>query len=67
MAAIGMSVPGATDLGLGAQLGQQLGDETEEARRKRLLAAQQQRLLPGTSAAVGASSLLTGGFGAAIS
>jgi hypothetical protein len=60
-----MSVPGATDLGLGSTLSGQVGTETDEQRRKRLLAMQQQRLLPGTSNAAGASALMTG-FGAAI-
>lgn len=61
MAATGMSVPGATDLGLGTTLSQQVADETEEQRRKRLLAQTQQRLVPGTSPpATGASSLMSG-------
>ncbi len=57
--AAGMSVPGASDLGLGgpAQL------EDEETRRKRLLAMQQSRLLPNSPP--GASSLMTG-FSAAL-
>lgn len=64
--AAGMSVPGATDLGLGSTLSQQVEAETDEQRRKRLLAQQQQRLLPNSSPpAIGASSLL-GGFGAAV-
>lgn len=58
MAAIGMSVPGATDLGLGSTLGQQTLDETEEQRKRRLLAQAQQKLLPGATG--GASSLMTG-------
>lgn len=60
MAAIGMSVPGATDLGLGSTLGQQVADETDEQRKKRLLAQAQQRVLPGTAPATGASSLMSG-------
>jgi hypothetical protein len=48
-AGLGMSVPGATDLGLGSTLSQQVEGETDEQRRKRLLAQQQQRLLPGSS------------------
>lgn len=66
MAAIGMSVPGATDLGLGSTLPQQVADETEEQRKKRLLAQAQQRLAPGTSPPpTGASSLMSG-YGAAV-
>lgn len=58
--AIGMSVPGASDLGLGSSLAQQVEGETDEQRRKRLLAQQQQRLLPGTTPPTGASSLMSG-------
>lgn len=58
MSKIGMSVPGAADLGLGSTLSQQVGDESEEERKRRLLAQAQQKLLPGTSG--GASSLMTG-------
>lgn len=50
---IGMSVPGLTDLGF--SLGNQVSGETEEQRRKRLIAQQQARLLP--QATPGASSL----------
>lgn len=62
MAATGMSVPGATDLGLGSTLSQQVGAETDEQRRRRLLAQAQQRGLPGAmpAAPVGASSLMGG-------
>ena len=59
--AIGMSVPGATDLGLGSPLP---GPETDEERRKRLLAQQQQRLVPGMSPS--APSDLMSGYGAAL-
>lgn len=62
MAAAALSVPGATDLGLGSTLGQQVADETDEERKKRLLSQTQQRILPGTS---GASSLMSG-YGAAV-
>jgi hypothetical protein len=55
MAATGMSVPGATDLGLGSTLAEQVAGETDEQRRKRMLQQQQQKILPG---AVGASSLM---------
>jgi hypothetical protein len=68
MAGVGMSVPGATDLGLGSTLTGQVAGETDEERRKRMLMQQQQKLLPGTSqgAAPGtASSLMTTGYGAA--
>lgn len=61
MAAIGMSVPGATDLGLGGAVSPDA--ETEEERRKRLLSAQQSRLLPNSAPA---ASQLMSGFGAAI-
>lgn len=61
MAAPGMSVPGATDLGLGSTLSQQVQDETDEQRKKRLLAEAQQRLAPGSSPPQnGASSLMSG-------
>lgn len=59
--AIGMSVPGASDLGLGATA---QGPESDEARRKRLLQQQQQRLVPGMSAT--APSDLLSGYGAAL-
>lgn len=61
--AIGMSVPGASDLGLGMGLTGQSQDETDEERRKRLLAMRQSSLLPSLDA--GASSLYggSGGFG----
>jgi hypothetical protein len=66
MAGAGMSVPGATDLGLGSTLSQQVADETEEERKKRLLAQAQQRLAPGAQLpSVGASSLM-GGYSAAV-
>jgi hypothetical protein len=58
--AIGMSVPGATDLGLGSAP----GPETDEERRKRLLQQQQQRLVPGMSGS--APSDLMAGYGAAL-
>lgn len=63
MAAPGMSVPGATDLGLGSTLSSQVGAETDEERRKRLLMQQQQKILPGTAGA--ASSLMTTGYSVA--
>lgn len=54
MAIPGMSVPGATDLGLGMP-----GPESDEERRRRLLQQQQQRLVPGMSPAA-PSDLLAG-------
>lgn len=41
---IGMSVPGASSLGM--DLTSQVNQETDEERRKRLLATQQSRILP---------------------
>lgn len=60
-AQIGMSVPGASDLGLGDMLSQQVQQETEEERKKRLAAMQTAKF------GVGASSLglNTTGYGAA--
>lgn len=51
---IGMSVPGASSLGLGLgdMLGQQAKAETDDQRKKRLLEEQQRRMLgtmPGAS------------------
>lgn len=60
MATTGMSVPGASDLGLGLN---SVAADDEETRRKRLLAQQQQRLLPNSP--LGASSLMSG-FSAAV-
>lgn len=68
---LGMS-PAATDLGLGDMLGQQVKDETEEQRKKRLL-DQQQRSLMGPAAnmlGLGGSGNVSGsaalGFGGGI-
>lgn len=63
--AIGMSVPGASDLGLG--LTQQAADETEEEKRRRLLAAQQNRLLPSLAAGPSSLGLNLTGYGAGVS
>ncbi len=52
---IGMSVPGVSGLMPAQSLGDQVKGETEEQRRKRLLAIQQSRQLP-----VGPSSLAAG-------
>jgi hypothetical protein len=46
-----------------AGLVQEVANETDEQRRKRVLQAQQQRLLPGTSAAGSALGQLTAGYG----
>jgi hypothetical protein len=51
----------ATDLGLGGQLSQQVKDETDEERKKRLAQAQQQSLL-GPAGSLAVSSLF-GGMG----
>lgn len=52
LASIGMAVDGATgNFGLGRDLQNQLAGEDEEARRKRLEAERQQRLIGGTGAA----------------
>lgn len=66
MAAAGMAVPGATDIGLGSTLSQQVADETDEQRRKRLLAQAQQRLVPGASPQTTGASSLMSGYGAAV-
>jgi hypothetical protein len=58
---IGMSVPGATSLMDGLSLADQVGNETEEERRKRLAALQAGRVLPPAGA-----STLTAGFGDAL-
>lgn len=57
----GMSVPGASGLMQGMSLADQIASETEEQRKKRLAAMDQQRLLP----TVGASSLGLG-YGAVV-
>jgi hypothetical protein len=49
-----------------AGLIQEVADETDEARRKRLLQQQQARLLPGTSPAGVQLGALTTGYGAAL-
>jgi hypothetical protein len=52
---IGMSVPGSSDLMSGGSLSDQVAGETDEERRKRLLAQAQAKLLPNSMP--GASSL----------
>jgi hypothetical protein len=57
----GMSVPGASDLGLGSNLAEQTQAETEEERKKRLRAAAASKM----SGVPGASSLGLGMAGGA--
>ena len=52
-----MSTPGATDLMNGTGLAAAVAGETDEERRKRLLAQAQNRLLPNTASTPGATSL----------
>ena len=60
----GMSVPGAAaDLGLGGALGQQVQDETEEQRKKRMAQMQQQQML-GPAGSLAVTSLFGGKSGA---
>ena len=65
-----MSTPGASNLMTGTGLSAAVAGESDEERRKRLLAQAQNRLLPNTSSTPGASSLglsLTGyGAGAGV-
>ena len=63
MANIGMAVPGASSLGLGFA---DTGDETEEERRKRLLAQQQSRLLPALSPGASNLGLTATGYSAGL-
>ncbi len=51
------SAPGVSNLMSGGALADQVANETDEERRKRLLAQAQQRLLPSTAGTPGASSL----------
>lgn len=58
-------IPASTDLGLGSMLSDQVADETDEQKKKRLAQAAQSRLLgmvPGASA-LGLGSGAGGGFG----
>ena len=64
MAAIGISVPGASALMSGGSLADQTADETEEQRRRRLLAQQQRQLLP--NAGVTSLGLSPTGYSAAL-
>ncbi len=56
--ATGIMSPSATDLGLGSDLAQQVKDETEEQRKKRM---QQQAMSPGAMSLLGPAMGLTGG------
>lgn len=58
MATPSSQIGAAQDLGLGGQLGQQVQDETEEERKKRMLQIQQQQAMPSL-----ASATLFGGIG----
>jgi hypothetical protein len=58
-----MSVPGATGNFGGDELFNQVNGETADQRRKRLLAQQQQRLLPGASPAVASLGIGNTGYG----
>jgi hypothetical protein len=59
--AIGMSVLGASSLMQGGSVADQLSNETEEQRKKRLAMMEQARLLPTTGA-----STLGLGYGSAL-
>lgn len=61
--AIGMSVPGASSLGLSSPQAPEL--ETDEEKRKRLLKAQQERSLPSLSSGVSDMGLGLTGYSAA--
>ena len=51
--ATGIMSPAATDLGLGTDLSKQVTDESEEERKKRMLAAKTSQLSPGAAALLG--------------
>lgn len=55
MAGPGIMSPASTDLGLGGDLQQQVKDETEEERRKRMLAQQTSKMSPGAMSLLGPS------------
>ena len=57
----GISSPATTDLGLGPGLQQQVKDETDEERRKRMMAQQVSKLSPGAMSLLGPGMGLTGG------
>jgi hypothetical protein len=52
-----LTTPGASNLMTGTDLSAAVNGETDEQRRKRLMAQAQNRLLPNTSSTPGASSL----------
>jgi hypothetical protein len=58
---LGTMSQAATDLGLGGQLQQQVKDETDEQRRKRLMAQGGSQLSPGAASLLGGSMGLSGG------
>jgi hypothetical protein len=62
-------MPSAAGKALSGSMGlvQEVADETDEQRRARLLKMQQQRLLPGSSAASSALGQINAGYGAALS
>lgn len=49
--------PAATDLGLGGDLASQVKDETEEQRKKRMMAIKQQAMSPGAMSLLGGGAL----------
>ena len=54
--------PAATDLGLGSDLSKQVQDESEEERKKKMLAAKTSQLSPGAAALLGGPGMgMTGG------
>lgn len=61
MPSTGLS-PAVADLGLGDMLGQQVAEETEEARKKRM-AQMQERSLMGSGGSLATMSLFGGGMG----
>jgi hypothetical protein len=52
-----LTTPGASNLMTGTDLSAAVAGETDEQRRRRLMAQAQNRLLPNTSSTPGASSL----------
>lgn len=61
---LGLGASSDLGLGLGGQLSQQVQDETDEARKKRMLDAQQNSLL-GPASSLAASALFGGANGRA--
>jgi hypothetical protein len=60
MAGTGLPSPAAVDLGLGGDLQQQVKDETEEQRKKRLQAQQAAQMSPGAMSLLGPGMGMTG-------